>query len=212
MPSVGFGNGNWQKADWANRGVFNVGFRPDHVKLDQERITLNLDDEDSYGFPFTSGEYRTRRVFGYGRYDVRMKVPRQSGIISSFFIYTGPADGTPHDEIDIEFLGRDTRKVQFNYHSAGQGGNEKLHDLGFDAADDFHDYGFEWRADFIAWFVDGVEVVRLTEDMTGVPIPTHRGKIMMNLWTGTPEVEDWLGPFAFAEPLRAHYKDVRFTP
>jgi beta-glucanase (GH16 family) len=212
MPALGFGSANWEKANWANRGVFNVGFRPDHVRLDQQRITLSLDDQDSHGFPFTSGEYRTRGVFSHGRYQVRIKVPRGSGIVSSFFLYTGPTDGTPHDEIDIEFLGRDTSKVQFNYYSGGVGGNEKTHELGFDAAADFHEYGFEWQPGFIAWFVDGVEVHRAREDVTGVPIPTHPGKIMMNLWTGTPTVEDWLGPFAFEKPLRAQYEDVRFTP
>jgi beta-glucanase (GH16 family) len=211
MPPLGFGNTNWQKADWANHNVFNVGFRPDHVRLDQQRITLTLDDQDSHGYPFTSGEYRTLKVFGYGRYQVRMKVPRGSGIVSSFFVYTGPSEGTPHDEIDMEFLGRDTTKVQFNYWTNGKGGNEKMHKLGFDAAADFHEYGFEWRPDYIAWFVDGVEVHRLTKAITGVPIPTHQGKIMMNLWTGTPEVEDWLGPFKFEKPLKAHYEDVRFT-
>jgi beta-glucanase (GH16 family) len=59
-----------------------------------------------------------------------MKAAQGSGIISSFFFYTG----TPHDEIDVEFLGKDTTKVQFNYLKNGVGGHEQLISLGFDAA------------------------------------------------------------------------------
>ena len=35
--------------------------------------------------------------------------------------YTGPSEGKPWDEIDIEFLGKDTTKVQFNYFTHGRG-------------------------------------------------------------------------------------------
>ena len=40
---------------------------------------------------------------GYGRYEVVMTAAKGNGIISSFFTYTGPYFGDPHDEIDFEF-------------------------------------------------------------------------------------------------------------
>lgn len=40
------------------------------------------------------------------------------------------------DEIDVEVLGKDTTKVQFNYYTNGTGNHEYLYDLGFDASED----------------------------------------------------------------------------
>ena len=48
-------------------------------------------------------------------------------------MYTGPSDDDPWDEIDFEFLGYDTTKVQLNYYTDGVGGHEYMLDLGFDA-------------------------------------------------------------------------------
>lgn len=207
-PSLG-----WNKANWANKTVFNVGWRPDHVKVGSGgALQLKLDNKPSHGFPYSSGEYRTGRDFKYGRFEVRMKPVRASGVISSFFLYTGPSEGTPHDEIDIEFLGRNTRQVMFNYYTNGRGNNEFYCDLPFDAADDFHAYGFEWRSDFIAWYVDGQEKHRVEKASATTPLPSHAGKIMMNLWAGTQEVEGWLGPFIYTEPLVAKYQQVIVEP
>lgn len=44
-------------------------------------------------------------------------------------------------EIDIEVLGKDTTKVQFNYYTNGVGNHEYMYDLGFDASEGFHTYG-----------------------------------------------------------------------
>ena len=55
------------------------------------------------------------------------------------------------DEIDIEFLGKDTTKVQFNYYTNGQGNHEYVYNLGFDAAYGYHTYAFNWQRNYIAW-------------------------------------------------------------
>lgn len=68
----------------------------------------------------------------------RMQPISNPGVVSSFFTYTGPSDNNPWDEIDIEFLGKDTTKVQFNYYTNGVGGHEFLYDLGFDASESYH--------------------------------------------------------------------------
>ena len=62
--------------------------------------------------------------------------------MTSLFTYTGPAEGTQHDEIDIEFLGNDTTKMQVNYYVNGVGGHEAIINLGFDAAASAHEYAF----------------------------------------------------------------------
>ena len=136
-----------------------------------------------------------------------MKAIKNDGVVSSFFTYTGPTDGNPWDEIDIEILGKDTTKVQFNYFTDSKGNHEYMHDLGFDAAEDFHTYAFEWHEDKIVWFVDGVEVYSASES-----IPVTEGKIMMNAWCGKG-VDGWLNAFDDTNmPLSAEYEWVKFTP
>lgn len=123
-----------------------------------------------------------------------MKPLKKAGTISSFFTYTGEADGTRWDEIDIEFLGDDTTKVQFNYYSDSVGEHEKIYELGFDASEEWHNYGFEWREDCIIWYVDGKAVYKATEN-----IPITNAKIMTNLWNvdteNYPDLKDWAGVF-----------------
>ncbi|MBQ7981442.1 MAG: family 16 glycosylhydrolase, partial [Oscillospiraceae bacterium] len=145
--------------------------------------------------------------YGYGRYEVSMKAIKNNGVVSSFFTYTGPSDNNPWDEIDVEILGKDTTKVQFNYFTDSQGNHEYMHDLGFDAAEDFHTYAFEWYEDKIIWYVDGVEVHRATEN-----IPVTESKIMMNAWCGKG-VDGWLNAFDDTSvPLTAEYQWIKYTP
>ena len=103
-----------------------------------------------------------------------MQAIKNDGVVSSFFIYTGPSDNNPWDEIDIEVLGKDTTKVQFNYFTNGVGNHEYMYDLGFDASKGYHTYGFDWQPDKITWYVDGKEVYSATTN-----IPSTPGKIVL---------------------------------
>jgi endo-1,3-1,4-beta-glycanase ExoK len=198
----------WEKADWDNGDVFNCMWKPSQVAVGNGKMTLTLDKDNdpSHEYPYKSGEYRTTTYFGFGYFEVRMKAAKNPGIVSSFFTYTGPWDGDPWDEIDIEFLGKDTTMVQFNWWKDGNGNNEYLHRLGFDASQSFNAYGFDWKPNSIDFYVNGVKVY------TGYGnIPQTPGKIMMNLWPGR-NVDDWLAPYDGRTPLVAEYEYVRYYP
>src|SRR3546814_9681975 len=80
-------------------------------------MTITLTNTGASGRRFASGEYQSRRFFGYGRFEARLKAIAAPGIVTGFFTYTGPSfDGDPHDEIDFEFLGKSPRQVQVNYY------------------------------------------------------------------------------------------------
>lgn len=193
-----------EKADgWSNGGFFDCTWRPENVAFSDGIMSLKI-DKDSDGSGYSGGEYRTRQTFGYGMYSVNMKPIKNPGVVTSFFTYTGPTDGTVWDEIDIEFLGYDTTKVQFNYFTAGEGEHEYLYNLGFDASKEFHTYGFFWADSYIAWYVDGKEVYRATEN-----IPSTPGKIMVNAWPGTG-VDDWLKPYDGKTPLNGYYDWISY--
>ncbi|MGG7148193.1 beta-glucanase [Clostridium butyricum] len=202
-----FDNANtsvWSKSNgWTNDGMFNCTWRSSNVNFSNGIMNLTLNKDTQGGTkPYAGGEYRSNDTYGYGLYQVNMKPAKNTGIVSSFFTYTG----SPWDEIDIEFLGKDTTKVQFNYFTNGVGNHEYVYNLGFDAAQSYHTYAFNWQPTYIAWLVDGKEVYRATKD-----IPSHPGKIMMNLWPGTG-VDSWLGDYNGVTPLNASYDWVSYDP
>lgn len=196
-----------QKADgWSNGFMFDCTWRGDNVSFDNGIMMLKIDQDGENASPkWSGGEYRTRDFYHYGTYEVRMKPIKNDGVVSSFFTYTGPSDSNPWDEIDIEFLGKDTTKVQFNYFTNGVGDHEFIYELGYDASEEFHVYGFEWLEDSITWYVDGVAVHTATKE-----IPSTPSKIMMNVWPGTG-VDVWLNAFDGKVPLQGQYDWFQYT-
>ncbi|MCR6106860.1 family 16 glycosylhydrolase [Salipaludibacillus agaradhaerens] len=201
---------NWNMSDgWKNDDYFfGCHWSQNRVNFYGGQMELSLRTNYSYAPPYNyeCAEYTTNNFYGYGLYEVSMKPAKVSGVISSFFTYTGPSyNGAPWDEIDIEFLGNDTTKVQFNYYTDGVGGNEILYDLGFDAADSYNTYAFDWQENYINWYVNGQLVATATEN-----IPSNPSKIMMNIWN-TYGIDEWAGRY-YGEDANASYNWVRYTP
>ncbi len=192
---------------WSNGSMFNCTWRKSNCVFEDGVMSLII-DKDSQGsdIPYSGGEFRSKEFYSYGTYEVVMKPISHDGVVSSFFTYTGPSDNNPWDEIDIEFLGKDTTKIQFNYFTNGSGNHEFVYDLGFDASEEFHRYAFEWQPDSITWYVDGEAVHTATKN-----IPKTPSKIMMNTWPGIG-VDGWLKAFDGTTPLSAKYKEIKFTP
>ena len=195
----GYPEGFWARNDRGNGPPFNCSFMRSNAIVENSQLTLLL---NKGGDGYVGAEFRSGATFSYGYYSVCMKAAKCDGVISSFFTYTG----WPWDEIDIEFLGDDTTRVQFNYYTNGVGHHEYVYELGFDASEDFHEYGFDWQEDSITWYVDGVAVYRATEN-----IPSHPGHIMMNLWNVADTNADWAGKFdENGLPVTAEYKWIGY--
>ena len=192
---------------WTNGSVFNTWWSGSNVLYEDGVMQLTIDENpdgsEENNNEYFGGEARSHEWYGYGDFEVRMKPAKKAGTASTFFTCTGDYDTNlegepnPWDEIDIEFLGKDTTQVQFNYYVNGQGGHEYMYDLGFDASEEFHNYGFRWTEDYICWFVDG-EPVHKVEASEGNPMPAAAGRILMNYWCGTSEAEGWMG--AYSDP------------
>ena len=201
---------------WSNGSVFNVWWKGDMVTYSDGQLHLGISDakgEVEQGY--YGGEARTAHHYGYGEYSVSMKPAKVEGTASTFFTCTGNydvgLDGSPNpwDEIDIEFLGKDTTGVQFNYFVDGQGGHEYWYDLGFDASEEFHEYGFRWAEDSITWTVDGEDVYTVTASAEN-PLPSAPGRILMNYWCGTPDAEGWMGKYTLSDAT-ADYQWIKTT-
>ena len=189
---------------WTNGSPFACYWNADNVTYSNGEVALELskDGDKLYG-----GELKSNDHFSYGYYSAKMKPSNVTGTCSAFFVYTGPSEDNPWDEIDIEFLGHDTTRVQFNYFSNGKGGHEHWYDLGFDASQEYHEYGFYWSEEEIIWYVDSEPVYKATND-----IPTTPGRIIMNTWSGDSTAEAWMKklPDDFTTS-KAYYDEVNYT-
>lgn len=190
---------------WTNGSCFDCGWYKQNTSFDGGILNLTIDKDHSGKYNYSGAEYRTADTYHYGYYETSMQAIKNDGVVSSFFTYTGPSEDNPWDEIDIEILGKDTTKVQFNYYTNGVGNHEYMYDLGFDASEGFHTYGFDWQPDHITWYVDGKEVYTAYNN-----IPSTAGRIMMNVWPGIG-VNDWLKPFNGNTPLTARYQWVTYN-
>ena len=201
---------------WSNGDVFNVVWKSHNVHYEDGIMRLGITEEKATAwvndaeveYKYTAGEARTQNYYHYGDYEVSMKPSANGGTASTFFVCTGPydlKDGVPnaHDEIDIEFLGKDTTHVQFNFFVDGVGGNEFMYDLGFDASKEFHTYGFRWEENAITWFVDGEPVYKVTTDDVEEgknlkhvdKLPSTAGRILTNYWCGNERAYGWMGEY-----------------
>jgi len=190
---------------WSNGSCFDCGWYKQNTSFKDGALNLTIDKDTSGKYNYSGAEYRTSDTYHYGYYETSMQAIKNDGVVSSFFTYTGPSENNPWDEIDIEVLGKDTTKVQFNYYTNGIGNHEYMYDLGFDASEGFHTYGFDWQPDHITWYVDGKEAYTAYDQ-----IPSTAGRIMMNVWPGIG-VDDWLNPFDGNTPLTAKYQWVTYN-
>ena len=157
---------------------------------------------------FKGAEYRTKLSYTYGRFEVRMKSAFREGMLSSFFTYYDGGGGIGNwNEIDIEIMGRYFDNVQFNTITPNQTNHVGHQPVLTSPHLDYHIYAFEWTPDYVAWFIDDVEVLR----QTGAHIQTltRAQKIMMNIWN--PIYENWAGVFnPDALPAFAYYDWVSY--
>lgn len=200
--------GRWYVSDgWNNGKHQNCTWSKDQVAVTDGKLTLSFDAKPAGEREYSCGEVQTRKRYGYGTYEVRMKAATGSGLNSAVFSYIGPAHKKPHDEIDFEVLGKDTSRVQLNQYVAGKGGHEKLVPIDGGADSDFNDYTFVWQKDRLRYYINGALVHEVTEPEK---LPSNAQKIFLSLW-GTDTLSDWMGRFAFAGKATLEVERIAFT-
>lgn len=204
-----FNHEDWYVSDFTLKSTFfRVGWVPENVHYHPPSISLELNRKPADPQPFSGAEVQKLGFYGFGRYEVVMQAAPGSGAVSSFFTHTDGYFGDPHDEIDIEFLGNNTRRLHANIFTKGKSRGSIYIDLPFDAAEEVHLYAFEWQRDAVNWYVDDKLVRTVTS--RDRPIPETPGRIIMNIWTGTPQQYSWHGEPTFADPTQASYYCVSF--
>lgn len=156
---------------------------------------------------YRGAEYRTIEAYTYGRFEVRMKSAQMSGMLSSFFTYHEISSLADWNEIDIEILGKTSNEVQFNTITPEQTNHVYDYTAMFNPHAAFHTYAFEWTPDYVAWFVDSIEVYRQTAEH--ISTLNRAQKLMMNIWP--PANAGWVGSLDEANlPVFAYYDWVQY--
>ncbi|MEO0566697.1 MAG: family 16 glycosylhydrolase [Pseudomonadota bacterium] len=187
---------------------FDTDWRKQNVSVSGGQLKLSLQPHSLGENSFAGSALRYVEKTHYGRYSVQMRPASGQGLVSGFFVYSGPAYDTRHDEIDIEFLGRDTNLLHVATFVDGALNNQFI-DLGFNAADHVREYGFDWYPDRVIWWVDGCEVFRMEEKDE---VPETPGYVFANIWAVAPELDIWAGTPQKDATGEATINKIEFKP
>ncbi len=192
-------------------------FRPGNFSIGRDSVArLTLQKERTSVREYTSASICSRGRYRYGRFVAEVKPANVPGLITGVFLHRN----SPRQEIDVEFLGRDTTKLLLNvYYNPGDDGARMeygyrgtpvLIDLGFDASETFHRYEIEWSPASIRWRVDGrLAYERVNWDPT--PIPHLPMQLNVNLWHSRSE--ELAGQLAGGElPAQTELRAIKFWP
>ena len=99
------------------------------------------------------------------------------GSLTALFLYEG-VPGEANDEIDVEILGDDSRRVLLSTWRDGVQTNLADRVLPFDPRAGSHDYAIGWRpGEEVRFVIDGIEVERWTAG-----IPTRPMQLRASVW------------------------------
>ena len=152
---------------------------------------------------YSGAELYSRNSFMYGKFEARMQMAAGSALVGSMFLYyddSWEGQGKPWVEIDMEVLGKSPESFQSNIISGSlerKITSESHHQMPVPANQAYHTYGMEWTPEYVAWFLDGVEVRRnqvgQSDPKNQVNTLTEAQSLRFNLWSS--EVPAWVGPW-----------------
>lgn len=178
-----------------------IHFYDDRIELEVRRMRVG-------NKKIAGAEYQRRGFYSFGRYEVVMRAAPGSGTVSALFTHTHQQFGDQHDEIDIEFLGKNLRMVTGNYFTDGKPHDTIPMPLPFDASEEIHLYAFEWEPDEIRWYADDMLLHTATPE--DHPIPQSPGRVMVHLWSGGPAQYNWHGRPTFEDGARAAFYCISY--
>ncbi|OMJ21442.1 putative glycosidase crf1 [Smittium culicis] len=195
--------------------AFKIDYCPQNVVYAENSLQLVLSPQCG-----TTVSYKFPRKFG--KISARMRFAPGSGAVSAL-IFAGP---DPADEIDIEFVGKDSATIQSMYFVKGQRIDQlaqfhtpaaaQQQQQQADLSLAFHDYAIELLPDRINWLVDGSVVRTLTKD----PADTANAKfpidaasfVRFGVWDGS-SVSSWAGVADYSSGNKiAYIQNLKFTP
>jgi len=139
--------------------------------------------------------YRTQPYF-YGRFEARIQFAPGEGVVSSFFLWKdGSSSTTPWNELDFEKINAACR-LQTNIWTGMGTQSAQIQTPTFNVCEGFHTYAFEWTPDYIAWFIDGTQIRKVTgASVNEYTQNASQGMAMhFNVWVGNASFGGTLDP------------------
>jgi endo-1,3-1,4-beta-glycanase ExoK len=139
--------------------------------------------------------YRTDAYF-YGRFEARLQFAPGEGVVSSFFLWKdGSSSTTSWNELDFEKINAACR-LQSNIWTGTGTQSAEIDTPAFDICDGYHTYAFEWTPDYIAWFIDGTQIRKVTgSSVDDYTQNASQGMAMhFNVWVGNSSFGGTLDP------------------
>jgi len=164
--------------------------------------------EDANNKPFLSGAITSRESFNmtYGYVEARLKVSSGIGKLSTFFLFhQWAALNAP--EIDIlEFLGEfpEVSYQTYHYRDERDGVTTRSSPTMFQVNegvpydDDYHVFSVLWDPELVVWFIDDVEILRLSgPEVSRQAMYITAYLVLGSVWTPRPDPlsEDFFVPY-----------------
>ncbi len=166
----------WQVSNWANGSPFGCTFAYSEAWLSgTSNLILNVNS--SVPSAIKCSEIRTLQSFTYGKFVVRLQPGTIAGADSSFFLYTGTAGTSSHNEIDIEFI-NGGRTLHTNVWKADVQNYQQ-----FAISTGWRTIGFEWRPTYVRWFNVSDAGVETEFRRVNISVATPM-QLMLNHWVG----------------------------
>jgi beta-glucanase (GH16 family) len=197
-----FESGN--NGGWGNNELENYTGRSENVFVSNGNLIIEARNETFGSQNYTSTRMITKnkKVFRYGRIDIRAKMPKGRGIWPALWMLGNNIDAVnwPNcGEIDIlELLGHEPNKIYGTMHwgtgggsHASKGSSYVLNPGSFDQQ--FHVYSLIWKQDSIKVLIDDQEYVQVTKTDVGATYPFNADFFFIfNIavggnWPGAPD-------------------------
>lgn len=144
--------------------------------------------------PYKSAEVFTYESMTYGKFVIRMRTAKGSGVISNFFLWKEGSELSDvfWEEVDIEVFGKNNATSWQSNIITGLGErahSEAVHQQNHSFGDTYHTFAIEWTPDQVTWTVDG-EVIRTTAAAQASELISP-AQMRINFWN--PNIVEWVG-------------------
>jgi beta-glucanase (GH16 family) len=164
-----------------DQDIFTVDYNTDNLMIEDKSLKLTLDNSGGTRITLTD-------MIQYGKIDARMKIAPGSNVVSSFILMAKNGD-----EIDFEFVGKDTNTMQTNYYYRGiplYDKNAKYFKTSKNLSTTWNTYTINWTPEYYEWLYNGLSLRKLLKNSTE-KYPDSPSQIQFGIWQAPPS--KWAG-------------------
>ncbi|WP_379136191.1 RICIN domain-containing protein [Paenibacillus sp. sgz500958] len=211
---------------WGNNELQYYTNRTQNLQVTGGNLAITALKESYGGMNYTSARIKTQglKSFTYGKMEARIKLPSGQGLWPAFWML-GDNINTPNvgwpkcGEIDIMERVNNNASINGTVHWDANGHAEFGRVSGNLDFSQFHTYSVEWDANYIRWFVDGVQFNEiLIQNGTGNTEEFQKSFfLLLNLavggnWPGSPDGSTQFPAQMLVDYVRVYQASTTVSP